>query len=90
VLFAGEVFPIKHLRSIKAAWSAPRYFNLYGPTETNVCTWFEIPAEIPADRDEPFPIGRTCAHYRDRVAPTPTARKLPPAKRASSASPAPA
>jgi amino acid adenylation domain-containing protein len=67
VLFAGEVFPVKHLRAIKAAWPAPRYFNLYGPTETNVCTWFEIPAEIPADRDEPYPIGRTCAHYRDRV-----------------------
>ena len=43
VLFAGEVFPVKHLRALKAAWPLPRYFNLYGPTETNVCTWYEDP-----------------------------------------------
>ncbi|HJU87115.1 MAG TPA: amino acid adenylation domain-containing protein [Gemmatimonadota bacterium] len=60
VLFAGEVFPIKHLRALLEAWPAPRYFNLYGPTETNVCTYFEVPTPIPADREEPFPIGRVC------------------------------
>ena len=60
VLFAGEVFPIKHLRSLLQEWPAPRYFNLYGPTETNVCTYFEVPTPIPADREEPFPIGRVC------------------------------
>jgi len=68
VLFAGEVFPVKHLRTLKALWKGPRYFNLYGPTETNVCTWFEVPAEIEAERTEPFPIGKVCAHYRDRIA----------------------
>ncbi len=67
VLFAGEVFPVKHLRALKAAWSTPRYFNLYGPTETNVCTWYEVPEVVPEDRTEPYPIGRTCPHYRDRV-----------------------
>lgn len=34
VLFAGEVFPVKHLRAIKKIWAGPRYYNLYGPTET--------------------------------------------------------
>jgi amino acid adenylation domain-containing protein len=67
VLFAGEVFPVLQLRRLKALWPAPRYFNLYGPTETNVCTFYEIPAEIPADRTEPVPIGRTCHHVRSRV-----------------------
>jgi len=67
VLFAGEVFPIKHLRALKALWPAPRYFNLYGPTETNVCTYFEVPAQIPDDRTTPFPIGKACEHYRVRV-----------------------
>ena len=67
VLFAGEVFPIKHLRALKALWPAPRYFNLYGPTETNVCTYFEVPAEIPEERTAPFPIGKACSHYRVRV-----------------------
>jgi acyl-CoA synthetase (AMP-forming)/AMP-acid ligase II len=60
VLFAGEVFPIKHLRALLEAWPAPRYFNLYGPTETNVCTYFEVPTPIPVEREEPFPIGRVC------------------------------
>jgi acyl-coenzyme A synthetase/AMP-(fatty) acid ligase len=67
VLFAGEVFPVKHLRALKSLWPAPKYFNLYGPTETNVCTWYEIPSEVPAHRTEPYPIGRVCAHYRDQV-----------------------
>jgi L-proline---[L-prolyl-carrier protein] ligase len=62
VLFAGEVFPVVHLRALKASWPWPRYFNLYGPTETNVCTWYEVPAVIPPDRTEPYPIGRVCSH----------------------------
>ena len=47
VLFAGEVFPIKYLRLLKSLLPHPRYLNLYGPTETNVCTWYEVPAEFP-------------------------------------------
>ena len=43
VFFAGEVFPIPQFRALRALWPAPRYFNLYGPTETNVCTWYEVP-----------------------------------------------
>jgi amino acid adenylation domain-containing protein len=67
VLFAGEVFPVKHLRHLKAILPKPRYFNLYGPTETNVCTYYEIPATIPEDRSEPYPIGTVCSHLRARV-----------------------
>lgn len=67
VLFAGEVFPIKHLRALKALLPHPRYVNLYGPTETNVCTFYEVPARIPEDRTVPFPIGKACAHLRTKV-----------------------
>ena len=67
VIFAGEVFPVKHLRALKALWPAPRYFNLYGPTETNVCTYYEIPPSIPADRTVPYPIGKVCENLRGRV-----------------------
>ncbi len=67
VLFAGEVFPIVHLRSIKHQVPHPRYFNLYGPTETNVCTYYEIPPAIADDRVEPFPIGRTCENLESKV-----------------------
>ncbi len=68
VLFAGEVFAVPRLRAIKALWQGPRYWNLYGPTETNVCTYYEIPAEVPADRTDPYPIGWCCSHLRCRVA----------------------
>jgi acyl-coenzyme A synthetase/AMP-(fatty) acid ligase len=67
VLFAGEVFPVPHLRLLKSQWRSPRYFNLYGPTETNVCTYYEIPDHIPDSRTEPFPIGRSCEHLRCEV-----------------------
>lgn len=60
VLFAGEVFPVVQLRALKAIWTAPRFANLYGPTETNVCTAHEIPADVPQDRATPYPIGAVC------------------------------
>ena len=67
VLFAGEVLPVVHLRSFKRQVPQPRYFNLYGPTETNVCTWYEIPPMIPDDRVDPYPIGTTCANLESVV-----------------------
>ncbi len=67
VLFAGEVFPIASLRRLRATWPEARMWNLYGPTETNVCTAFPIPGEIPTDRDEPYPIGRVCLPLCARV-----------------------
>lgn len=67
ILFAGEVFPAGRLREVKKLVPHPRYFNLYGPTETNVCTYHEIPGDIPADRVAPYPIGKVCEHLRARV-----------------------
>jgi amino acid adenylation domain-containing protein len=70
VLFAGEVFPIVALRRLRAFWSRARMWNLYGPTETNVCTAFPVPGSIPDDRDEPYPIGRVCPPLCARVVDT--------------------
>jgi len=67
VFFAGEVFPVKHLRLLKGLLPKPRYYNLYGPTETNVCTWHEIPAAIPEDRSTPYPIGKSCSNVECKV-----------------------
>ncbi len=67
ILFAGEVFPVKHLRALKTLLPAPAYWNLYGPTETNVCTALEIPEAIPESRDTPFPIGPPCSNVEARV-----------------------
>jgi len=68
VLFAGEVFPVKHLRNITRQWPSPTYFNLYGPTETNVCTYAHIPTPIADDRTKPYPIGWPCSHCSALVA----------------------
>jgi amino acid adenylation domain-containing protein len=62
VLFAGEVFPIKYLKLLKSLWPHPRYFNLYGPTETNVCTFYEVPRIVPESQTEPVPIGKACPY----------------------------
>lgn len=67
VLFAGEVFPVAKLRALKRSVPKPRFFNLYGPTETNVCTCYEIPAEIPDDRADAYPIGTVCDHLEGMV-----------------------
>jgi amino acid adenylation domain-containing protein len=60
VIFAGEVFPPKHLARLMAELPHPRYLNWYGPTETNVCTAFEVPAGGADTR--PAPIGKACAN----------------------------
>jgi amino acid adenylation domain-containing protein len=62
IIFAGEVFPVKHLTRLMAELPRARYFNWYGPTETNVCTSFEVP--VTEDRAElaSVPIGKACAN----------------------------
>jgi amino acid adenylation domain-containing protein len=60
LLFAGEVMPVKHLRTLMSLAPGARFANLYGPTETNVCTWYEVPG--PPGDDAPLPIGRPCCN----------------------------
>jgi amino acid adenylation domain-containing protein len=57
VLFAGEVFPTKYLVRLMELLPRCRFYNLYGPTETNVCTWYEVPSLSPS-ATAPIPIGR--------------------------------
>jgi amino acid adenylation domain-containing protein len=58
VVFAGEVYPTKHLRGLRALVPQAALWNLYGPTETNVCTYYRVD-DLPDD-DAPIPIGRAC------------------------------
>jgi amino acid adenylation domain-containing protein len=57
ILFAGEVFPTKYLRRLMELLPHVRFANLYGPTETNVCTWYEVPT-LPEEMTEAIPIGK--------------------------------
>jgi amino acid adenylation domain-containing protein len=56
ILFAGEVFPVKYLRRLMLQLPHVRFSNLYGPTETNVCTWYDV-SRAPDETSEPIPIG---------------------------------
>lgn len=66
ILFAGEVFPTKHLRKLMDLMQHADFSNLYGPTETNVCTYYNVPSVLP-DSDHPIPIGKPCENVEALV-----------------------
>jgi len=59
VLFAGEPYPADELRELQAALPGVSLFNLYGPTETNVCTYWEVPPSGSWDGSS-IPVGIDC------------------------------
>ncbi len=61
ILFAGEVFPARYLRQLMLILPERQYFNLYGPTETNVCMVHQVkhPDEI---KERPVALGLPCDH----------------------------
>ncbi|MEV6276613.1 amino acid adenylation domain-containing protein [Nocardia sp. NPDC051832] len=57
VLFAGEVYPKPRLLELAAQLhERTQLYNLYGPTETNVCTYHQVTAQD-LGREEPLPLG---------------------------------
>ena len=67
VLFAGEVFPIEDLKKLKQIWQQAEFYNWYGPTETNVCTYHKLP-DLFDEQTTPFPIGKACIPNTTKVA----------------------
>jgi len=61
ILFAGEVFPMKYLRQLAEVAPTADLYNLYGPTETNVCTYYKVERRRLAGMDK-LPIGIACAN----------------------------
>jgi len=57
ILFAGEVFPVSQLRQALVTFPDAEFYNLYGPTETNVCTYYHVPRPL-AEECHAIPIGR--------------------------------
>ena len=62
--FAGEVFPLSHLRELRRQLAGPRYLHVWGSTETNIGVVHELP---PGELDAPPPIGTPCAHFEYRI-----------------------
>jgi len=61
ILFAGEVFPMKYLRQLADLLPEIDLYNLYGPTETNVCTYYQVNRER-LKTQEKLPIGKACGN----------------------------
>ncbi|HEV2424174.1 MAG TPA: amino acid adenylation domain-containing protein [Terriglobia bacterium] len=59
ILFAGEVFPMKYLRQLADLVPHAHLYNLYGPTETNVCTYYKVDRAVLPEQER-LPIGRAC------------------------------
>ncbi|MBA4386557.1 MAG: D-alanine--poly(phosphoribitol) ligase [Verrucomicrobia bacterium] len=56
ILFAGEVFPPAHLKAMMELLpNGIEWFNLFGPTETNVCLYCHVPHG--SVKESPVPIG---------------------------------
>jgi amino acid adenylation domain-containing protein len=65
ILFAGEIMPSREAARLRAAHPRAELYNLYGPTETNVVTWYRLPDRV--DPARPVPIGRPCPYARVRL-----------------------
>ncbi|SRR5579871_80284 len=59
ILFAGEVFPMKYLQQLTQLLPHIDLYNLYGPTETNVCTYYKVERDRVMSMDK-LPIGIAC------------------------------
>jgi amino acid adenylation domain-containing protein len=59
ILFAGEVFPTKHMNYWRKYIPGATFVNLYGPIEITLdCTYYIVNKDIP--NDTPIPIGYPC------------------------------
>lgn len=61
LLYAGEPFAVPRLRDVLQALPNSAVYNLFGPTETNVCLYHRLPGTPDASMHQ-VPIGRACEH----------------------------
>lgn len=61
IIYAGEAFPVARLNELMKTLPKADFFNLYGPTETNVITYYPIKH---IDSMEEIPIGYACPYAR--------------------------
>lgn len=64
IIFAGEVYPVTQFKKLAKKLPNCQYLNFYGPTETNVCTYYQI--DNINDLTE-IPIGKACEHYKSKI-----------------------
>lgn len=62
ILFAGEVFPVKHLRRLHKSIPRARFYNIYGQTEANSSTYYWV-EQVPPDDAALLPIGKPFPNF---------------------------
>lgn len=67
LLFAGEVFPTPALISLSDALPNVALYNFFGPTETNVCCFWQVQRET-LNPEQPIPIGNAAADCQLKIA----------------------
>lgn len=65
VLFSGEVFPTKHLHKLMEVLPVAKFSNIYGPTETNQCTYYHV--EKISDVNKTIPIGKVWGNTEFKI-----------------------
>ncbi len=66
IVFGGDTHSPAHIRQLMAMLPHTKFSHMYGPAETNGCTYNNIES-LPDDPDEPIPIGRPCENMRGLV-----------------------
>lgn len=61
IIYAGEVFQFPFLNQLRKILHAKEIVNLYGPTETNVITYYNL-KNSPHELNENVPIGLPCPY----------------------------
>ncbi|HFD10861.1 MAG TPA: phenylalanine racemase [Crenotrichaceae bacterium] len=67
VLFAGEVFPTRLLKTLINYLPNTEFYNFYGPTETNVCVYWRVEPDTLLEQT-PIPIGHPACGNQLKIA----------------------
>lgn len=68
ILFAGEVFPPARLQQLADLLPQTAFYNLFGPTETNVCLYWPVD-RARLNAGEPVPAGVAACQAQTRIDP---------------------
>ncbi len=68
IMFAGEVFPTPQLIKLTQLLPEVNFYNLYGPTETNVCCYWPVNKQQ-LDKNSPIPIGIPACSSKLKITP---------------------
>lgn len=65
LIYAGESMPWKYINKLNALYPELEIYNFYGPTETNVITYYKIEKSHLYTKE--IPIGKTCPYAKAEV-----------------------